>query len=166
MWGRRFRLPTGVQGGLPNLETRLLIIGYGNRLRGDDAVGYLVAERLQGLSPPAGVKVLALHQLTPELAEGISQAGQVIFIDAAATGIPGEILERSVTPRVQVGGYTHHSTPEGLLAAAADLYGRAPQATLYAIPSQSFELSEELTLPVQNALEQLVTRLVKLTEPI
>jgi hydrogenase maturation protease len=139
-------------------SVRLLIVGYGNRLRGDDAAGYLAAERLRQFVSPE-VEVLAVHQLTPELAEPISRADHVIFIDATAAGTPGEILKRCVTPLPAAGGFTHHSTPEGLLAAAAALYSHAPEATLYSIPAQSFELSEQLSPPVQDALNRLVQAL-------
>jgi len=45
----------------------ILLIGYGNELRGDDAIGPLVARALAELRLP-GTQVLALTQLTPELA--------------------------------------------------------------------------------------------------
>src|SRR4029079_16715395 len=87
--------PTAVNSSMSSV--RLLIIGYGNRLRGDDAAGYLAAESLRTLLIAPDIEILAVHQLTPELAEPIAVAGRVIFLDAAASGTPGEIVERSVT---------------------------------------------------------------------
>jgi hydrogenase maturation protease len=141
---------------------RLLIIGYGNPLRGDDAVGYLAAERLRSLLTGADVEILAVHQLTPELADPISRAAHVIFLDAAATGEPGAIQRRSIIPAPGPGGFTHHSTPGALLAASAALFDSLPEATLYSIPGQSFEFGEELTAPVRQALETLTADLVAL----
>jgi hydrogenase maturation protease len=63
--------------------TRALIIGYGCPLRGDDAFGWHAAHRLLKLAGNDSVQVLATHQLTPELAEPISHADLVIFIDAS-----------------------------------------------------------------------------------
>jgi hydrogenase maturation protease len=137
--------------------SRLLIIGYGNPLRGDDAVGYLAAERLRELLTGPDIEILAVHQLTPELADPISRAERVIFIDAAVTGEPGVILERPITPAPDPSGFTHHSTPSALLAASATLFGSSPEATLYSIPGESFEFGEGLTPRVAESLESLCT---------
>ncbi len=135
---------------------RPLIIGYGSPSRGDDAVGYLAAERLGGM---------AVHQLTPELAQDIAGAARVIFIDAAdAAGVgeavAGEIHEHAISPASAPGSFTHHCTPESLLAMARDLYGHAPAATLYTITAESFAFGAPLTPVVQSALDRLLARLL------
>ena len=62
--------------------TGLLVIGYGNTLRGDDGVGPKVAEAVEALQLP-GVRTLVCQQLSPEHAEPISRARVVVFVDAA-----------------------------------------------------------------------------------
>jgi hydrogenase maturation protease len=123
-----------------------LIIGYGNPIRGDDAVGFEAAERLGGM---------ALHQLTPDLMEPISRAARVIFIDAKAEGIPGAIEDRPIEPAATGGPFTHHATPEALLAGARALYGNCPPATLITIVGGDFEIGHPLSPPVRAALESL-----------
>ena len=54
---------------------KALIIGYGNTLRGDDAVGQAAAQALAGEAAIAGAETIACHQLTPELAERIAACG-------------------------------------------------------------------------------------------
>src|ERR1017187_6668201 len=93
--------------------SRILIIGYGNPLRGDDAFGWRVAERLLELNHDPAVEILCLHQLTPELMDPLSRADFAIFIDACAGGKPGAIAER----RIEAGAagtasFTHHATPK------------------------------------------------------
>lgn len=61
----------------------VLILAYGNPLRRDDGVGWVIGERLAEMLREDVADVRVLHQLTPELAEPISRAGAVIFIDAA-----------------------------------------------------------------------------------
>jgi len=129
----------------------VLIIGYGNPLRGDDGFGYRAAERI----PSA----MAVHQLTPELMEPISRADRVIFLDASAEGVPGEIRRRELAPAAEGRAFTHHATPEALLAGALQLYGRAPTATLITVTCASFDLSDRLSPPVATALETLVAEL-------
>jgi hydrogenase maturation protease len=137
--------------------SRLLIIGYGSPLRGDDAVGYLAAEQLRQLPASPDIEILAVHQLTPELADPISRAARVIFIDAAANGAPGAIQERPIAPAQDPAGGTHHSTPGALLALAKALYGTNPMAVLITVAGLDFGVGEALSAPVQIALEWLVS---------
>ncbi|MFI5043071.1 MAG: hydrogenase maturation protease, partial [Acidimicrobiales bacterium] len=72
----------------------VLVIGYGNTLRSDDGVGWHAAALLAEDPRLAGVEVLAVHQLTPELALDMSRATLVILIDAGADDPPGAIAVR------------------------------------------------------------------------
>ena len=137
--------------------TRVLIIGYGNPLRGDDAAGFLAAERLRDLFPALDIEILAVHQLTPELADPISRAGRVVFIDAAATGEPGLIYRRPVAPALDTGTFTHQGTPAALLALTRVLYGEAPRAVLITVAGLDFGFGAPLSAPVKRALETLVS---------
>lgn len=130
---------------------KTLIIGYGNPLRGDDGFGYRAAERIAG--------AIAVHQLTPELMDPIARADRVIFLDASAEGAPGEIRRRAVRPAPGGSGFTHHASPEGLLAGALSLYGRAPEAEIITVSGQEFSLSETLSGPVSSALDRIAAEL-------
>ncbi|MFM7313194.1 MAG: hypothetical protein ACKO0M_08520 [Cyanobium sp.] len=77
--------------GGPIEAPQALVIGIGNRLRGDDGVGFWLAERAEGLQLP--VKVKAVHQLTPELVDDLAGAARVLFIDAWIVG--GRLAERT-----------------------------------------------------------------------
>jgi hydrogenase maturation protease len=136
----------------------VLIIGYGNPLRGDDAFGYRAAEELQALFlDHRDVVVLPVHQLTPELAADIARAGRVVFIDAAAEGEPGKLVCRPVLPAAaSAAGFTHSAAPEGLLGMALALYGNAPPAVLYSVRGESFACGAALTPPVERALAEAV----------
>jgi hypothetical protein len=56
------------------VETEILVIGYGNTLRGDDGVGPRVAEAIEELNLP-GVRTLVCQLLTPEFADPIARTG-------------------------------------------------------------------------------------------
>jgi len=129
----------------------VLVIGYGNPLRGDDGFGYRAAERIPG--------AIAVQQLTPELMDPIARADRVVFLDATAEGVPGEIRRRRVEPSSSGGAFTHHSTPEGLLAGAQVLYGRAPEAILITVCGANFDLSRSLSPEVESALMQILSEL-------
>jgi hydrogenase maturation protease len=142
--------------------SRLLIIGYGNPLRGDDAFGWRAASRLLDLISDPEIEVMAVQQLTPELMDPISRASRVIFIDAAAEGDPGILQVRKLAAEPDAPGFTHHSTPSGLLAGALALYGQAPEATLYSVRGEDFNFGEHLTLSVEQALTELIARVAAL----
>ena len=64
---------------MPN--NTLLIFGYGNPSRGDDALGPLLLERLQA-EPSPGVEYLTDFQLQVEHALDLEGPDLVLFIDA------------------------------------------------------------------------------------
>jgi hydrogenase maturation protease len=136
-----------------------LIVGYGNTLRGDDGAGFLAAELLLERIHNPEIEILAQHQLTPELMENISRAAHVIFIDAAVSGPAGKVHRIPLRPAPACAGFTHHATPESLLAGAQSLYGLTPEATLYTIPGRSFETGQELSSSVRRAVNELVATL-------
>jgi hydrogenase maturation protease len=136
--------------------SRIVIIGYGNTLRGDDAVGWLAAEALSGSVDEAKVTVLTRHQLAPELAETISSFDVALFVDATQNGAPGDLRCDEVVPRLTDSGLTHSASPEALLVLARELYGSAPRAFLFSLCGESFELEERLSPRVERALPRLV----------
>jgi len=142
---------------------KTLILGYGNTLRKDDGVGVYAIEALAAAALPADVEVLAAHQLSPELSATLAQVEHVIFVDvavAASGEIPGMVKTRELHPRTtQPSGITHHFSPETLLAMAGALYSHAPQATLFSITAENFELGEGLSPEVAAALPVLVERI-------
>jgi len=119
---------------------KTLVIGYGNALRHDDGVGPFVAERLEEC---ADLRVIVCHQLTPELAEPVSQADRVIFVDAHTEVRAGEIAVLAVAPSESA--LIHQQDAGTLLDWARKLYGRAPEALMVGIGGEMFELGEGLS---------------------
>ncbi|MCX6628521.1 MAG: hydrogenase maturation protease [Candidatus Solibacter sp.] len=136
-----------------------LIVGYGNVLRGDDGAGFLVAELLRERIRDPEIQILSQQQLLPELMEPISRVARVIFIDASVSGRAGKFQRIPLRPAPACARFTHHATPESLLAGAQSLYGHTPEATLYTIPGRFFETGEELTPSVRRAVNELAATL-------
>src|SRR5271169_6238011 len=101
-----------------------LILGFGNPLRSDDAAGYNAAVALEPEFSATNTAVIAVHQLTPELAEPVSRASRVLFLDASRTGVPGEIRLEGIPhdPYFQLDALTHHITPTFLLELGAHYF--------------------------------------------
>jgi hydrogenase maturation protease len=128
------------------VPSQTLVIGYGNTLRGDDGVGYQVAEAVAAWQIPQ-VRSLAVHQLLPELAEAIAAVDTVVFVDAAVTD-DATACEITVEPLVAGGDATfrtHIITPPLLLGLAQRLYGATPAAYLLTIPAIEFALGTDLS---------------------
>ena len=134
-----------------------LVIGYGYALRGDDGFGWRVAEQLANLAGGA-INVVAVHQLTPELAELISQAELIIFVDAGCQGKPGSW--RCETVRAEPVGcqsFGHYFSPTGLLSYASAIFNTRPAALLISVTGSSFDCSDRLS-PIMAEIVPEVTR--------
>jgi hydrogenase maturation protease len=142
-------------------EKPVLVIGYGNILRRDDGVGWAAARRLADQLPDEVASVVTVQQLLPELAEPISHAKLVIFIDADAQLTGGAFARREIEStqptRKAIG---HHETPEGILRLAGNLYGHSPRAVLYSIGGTDFSFGCALSPSVQVALREVVHEVV------
>lgn len=135
----------------------VLIIGYGNTLRGDDGVGPRVAEAVGNLCLP-GVRTLICPLLTPELADPISRAEKVIFVDAAVDA-PKEVQMRQLQPNQSSQIMAHAADPRTMLALARDVFGRAPQAWWLTIPAVDLGFHEEFSPAVQKDFHVAVEKI-------
>jgi hydrogenase maturation protease len=135
----------------------VLIVGYGNPLRSDDGVGWHAARRLATDPRLAGARVLAHHQLAPELAEDVSQASLVVLVDAAAEGDPGSVSVRQIEPRPATPAiWSHHLDPETLAGLAEALYGAIPPIVLVSVAAATFAEGDGLSSALQQALAGVV----------
>jgi hydrogenase maturation protease len=140
---------------------RVLVIGYGNTLRRDDGVGVCAAELLRADPRFAEVDVLAVHQLTPELALDIGAASLVVFVDADVSAEPGAVHLQPLGSALEAaeaepGASSHHVGTAELLALAGELTGAVPEAVAIVIGVADLQLGEGLSPAVEAALPQVV----------
>ena len=140
--------------------TDVLVVGYGNDLRGDDAAGRHVVRRVAALGLPR-VDTLEMHQLAPELADEVRRYATVVFVDAAAGGA-GAVALRPVTPAPASQRSTHHATPAGVLDLAAAAYGSAPTGILVTIPAVGFDVGAPLSAEAERGVAEAVDAVVRL----
>ena len=124
-----------------DMSAGVLIFGWGNLSRGDDALGPLCIERLRdafGASPE--LEFLDDYQLQVEHALDLVGRERILFIDASVeAAAPFEVTRVTASP--QRGISTHVLSPQGLLQVYRDLHGEdAPACTLLAIRGRDFEL--------------------------
>ena len=117
------RVPPLAPPDAPGPAGGVLVIGYGNSLRGDDGVGPRVAELAAADPRLAGAVVAAHHQLTPELALDMSAARLVVLVDATTDAAPGVVAVRRVDP---AGGASGRAAGQARMAAPPrTTWGRA-----------------------------------------
>ena len=136
---------------------RCLILACGNTLRGDDRVGPWLAEWAEErFAADPAIRVISRQQWTPELAEEVTTADSVLFIDCSVESKPGAISVIAVKPASAGPGLaTHHIGAPELLALAQELYGSLPhQALLLTVGAGSTELREVLSAAVTAALPE------------
>ena len=130
----------------------VLVIGYGNTLRGDDAAGVRAAELIAERHPE--ISCITTHQLTPELAEHISEFETVIFLDAQVE-IEKPHIRSLHAHDGQSQPRTHFASPESLLALCKQLYARVPEKIFQVgIPATKLDFSEELSLSTMAAVNE------------
>jgi hydrogenase maturation protease len=133
----------------------ILLIGYGNPLRGDDAVGRVVARAVEQWYLP-NVNVLILHQLAPELAEDLAKVDSVYFIDACVDITLEHPRVKEIESNYSPVKVSHFSSPQDLLALTKQLYGCMPRAYLIEIPAEAFELDERLSAKAQLGVSEVL----------
>ncbi|MCU0834076.1 MAG: hydrogenase maturation protease [Chromatiaceae bacterium] len=148
------------------MSRNALIIGYGSPIRGDDAIGPLVADRLEAEGLPAHVRVISRHILTADLVPDIAASDLVVFLDAAVEGPPGEVQCRPLGPDpTAVSTMAHFLDPRELLAWSQSLYDRLPEAWLVSAAGTSFEFAGyELTRAAEQAVVPMLAKVRALIE--
>jgi hydrogenase maturation protease len=137
---------------------KTLVLGYGNRSRTDDGVGWFVLERLQELGLP-NVELLTSHQLDVDHAELISGFDDVIFVDAAIPQCPQPIARTVVQPCLRSHAVAHYLTPSDLLELAQTLFGRAPRGILFSIRGSDFNFGTTLSPATERAACDVVRQI-------
>jgi hydrogenase maturation protease len=145
---------------------RVLALGYGNPLRGDDGLGWHAARLLEAHAwgRDIAMQVHACHQLTPELAALLAGFDLAIFIDARQPAAPPALAPnpapvqcmRLAAAAPAAWRLSHHLTPAALLACARELYGACPAAVVLSVEGADFGYCETLSPGVQAALPALL----------
>ena len=141
---------------------RILLMGVGNRLRGDDAVGSLLIERLQG---QVDIPLLDAGDVPENYLGPIEESGAelVLIVDTAEMGANvGDIAIFNIE-QVQSIPISTHTANLGLLFKVIPPE-RRPQVMMLGIQPGSMELGQRLSEPVIAALELIEKIMVDLNE--
>ena len=142
------------------MTASLLIFGYGNPSRGDDALGPLLLERLQELDLPY-LELLTDFQLQVEHTLDLQGREQVLFIDASVSCSTPYTFSRLIAQKDT--SYTSHvMSPMALLHSYIQLYGEPPPSYLLQIRGECFELGKSMSISATANLEASFNLLQKI----
>ena len=127
---------------------KVLVAGFGNEYREDDAAGLIIARKIYAfLAGFAAVDAFLYlgQQLLPELAEELD-VDAAIFCDADTQFFEKGFSIREVSPNPRLNGFNIHSMgPEWLLALAAQVDRRPKKALLLTVSGERFDFSDTPT---------------------
>ncbi|ARP68642.1 hydrogenase maturation protease [Streptomyces pluripotens] len=141
---------------------RVVVIGVGNPLRGDDGAGPAVVEALRGQVPEN--VVLAVSDGEPARMLGLWQGAETVVVVEALRIQPARPGRLHTLTAAQAAGHapatasTHALGLGECLALAEALHRLPPELVVHAVEVSDVELGTGLSAPVRSALPRLISR--------
>jgi len=137
---------------------RILLIGVGNRLRGDDAVGPLLVERLQG---QVNIPLLDAGDVPENYIGPIEDSGVELVLVVDAVEMGARVGDTAIfdIEQVQNRSVSTHTANLGLLFKVIPPDKR-PQVIMLGIQPGEMEFGQGLTVSVRKTLEALAKMLM------
>lgn len=137
----------------------LLVMGCGNILRGDDAVGPVLIRHLFTRGVPGGVRLVDGGTAGMDVAFGMRGAARVVIVDASATGAePGTIYRvpaQELSELAPIDGlHTHNFRWDHALSFSSWLLGphKPTDITVFLVETGQLEPGSQLSAPVASAM--------------
>ncbi len=152
---------------MDNRNERVLIVGLGNSLMGDDGVGVFVIETLENASPPANLTIVNCGSDVLKILSHLEGQQMIIIIDAVDMGqAPGTIFRFRKSEFLGLKG---DSKSAHLLSAVDSLrlletinpdFQKA-DLEFIGIQPQIIERRPQLVPPVRKAAEQVISEILE-----
>ena len=132
----------------------ILIFGYGNLSRGDDALGPLLLDYIESHCDLTEIELLTDFQLQIEHALDLEHRSLVLFVDASVACI--NAFNFSQLSAAKDKSYTTHAmSPAAVLAVYVSIKKQTPPPSfLLCIKAETMELGEGLSNAAENNLQQ------------
>lgn len=141
------------------MSPQCLIIGFGNRERGDDGVAFHVINRLrarcgvrplaEGRWPPQalcrGIDTAFARQLVPELAADVGGYRRLILVDAHVHAEPRGVVCARIEADPRPSALSHVLPPETFLWLVQGLCGRTPATHMVSVRGHRFGPTRRLS---------------------
>jgi hydrogenase maturation protease len=151
--------------------TQILVLGVGNRYRGDDAAGLLVADRVREAGIP-GVTVRECPADPMSMIETWTGFDRVIVVDATSSGAkPGKIIHFTSGKKLPRKVFSKQVSSHGVGLGEGIELGRAldrlPQKlAVYGIEGVAFEVGDKMKSRVRFAVQRTAEYVLQDVEKI
>lgn len=147
------------------MSPRVVVLGVGNLIMGDEGLGVRCVERLEAAAAlPAGVTVVDGGTSTNELLGDLEGLDLLVIVDAVVTGgPPGSLirLEGDRIPSALSNKLSPHQHGINDLLAHLQLLGRAPtRVVLHGAMPARIALGMDLSPEIEAVLPELMARVV------
>ncbi|WP_340695810.1 hydrogenase maturation protease [Hydrogenobacter thermophilus] len=148
---------------------KVVIVGCGNPLRGDDGVGPRFVRYLWERGLPPNVKLVDGGTSGIDVIFHMENADEVIIVDACSTDqepgtifcVPSEEVEE--LPTIEEANLHSIKWYHAIALAKYLLNGKYPRkVSVYLIEGKNFEIGEDLSLEVKKAMEELADYVMKM----
>ncbi|MBN1449551.1 MAG: hydrogenase 3 maturation endopeptidase HyCI [Anaerolineales bacterium] len=138
---------------------RVLVLGVGNRLRGDDAVGPLLVDHLQG---KVNVPLIDAGDVPENYLGPIEESGADLVLVLDATDLGAKVGDAAIFDIEQIQGksISTHTANLGLLFKVMPPETR-PQVIVLGIQPGNIEFGQGLSDPVRATMENLTVMLIE-----
>ena len=147
---------------------KVLIYGYGNPGRQDDALGNEMADKIQEWIEEHGLRCMETdrnYQLNIEDAENISDCEVVVFVDASQEDIHEFKFEKVDQSDAHVEFTIHAVSPAYVLHLSEKLFSKLPETYVLGIKGYEWDFKEGLSdnakLNLEQAFQFLTRKLAK-----
>ncbi len=137
---------------------RIMLLGVGNRLRGDDGFGSMLVERLQGR---LSMSMIDAGDVPENFLDRIisAEVELVLIVDAANLGAePGDLALLDLIQLQDYGISTHSSSLSIMFQAIPKVH--RPEGIVLAVQPDSTQFGQGLSGPVKRTLDCLESELV------
>ena len=145
------------------MSGKTIIIGIGNRYRGDDSLGRIIA---RSINERAGLKVLEHNGEMASLIDSWQGYDKVILADTVMSGNPaGTIISLNLHQTTLPDNFKLTSTHGFGVAEAVELarvlHQLPKEIFFYGIEGANFALGEKVSPPLQKNIAQLVEQIME-----
>ncbi|MEI6069426.1 MAG: hydrogenase maturation protease [Methylococcaceae bacterium] len=132
----------------------VLLFGYGNLSRGDDALGPLLLEYVESHCNQQAIEIISDFQLQIEHALDLENRSLVLFVDASVS-CANAFGFTQIEPAKDKSYTTHTMSPAAVLDVYQSIKKQTPPPCfLLSIKAEKLELGEGLSAPAKNHLDQ------------
>lgn len=127
---------------------KILVYGYGNPGRQDDAMGNVMADQMEIWAKEKGydhIDVDSNYQLNIEDADNISNYDIVFFVDASIEEIDDYIMTKVETSAATIEFSMHAVSTSFVLDLCHKMYGKTPATYLLHVKGYEFDFMEQIS---------------------